>query len=280
MSSEIEKLKDIGAQKIYEQTHVPKNHVQAILHSSFEGLNKVQILGFISILEREYHVDLSKTRDSANVYFDQLSNNEENENREIFVAVREKKSSNTVLYLVILVILAIGLYITLKDTVVIEDNKIDNTLIEDIKEKVVEEDNISKKPLDIVKKEESNITKADLKPESKEIKKVEIKVVKTEVVKKDKPKKVESFRILPKSKVWVGYIDISNNKHYQIVVRNSLKLDAKKDWLILFGHPQVEFELNGERKDFNGNIRFAYINSELKPISLKEFKKLNKGSRW
>ena len=41
MSSGIDKLQELGAQKIYEQTHVSKEHVQAILHNSFEGLNKV-----------------------------------------------------------------------------------------------------------------------------------------------------------------------------------------------------------------------------------------------
>jgi hypothetical protein len=46
MNSDLNKLKEIGAQKIYEQTHVSKEHVQSILHSSFEGLSKVQFFRF------------------------------------------------------------------------------------------------------------------------------------------------------------------------------------------------------------------------------------------
>ena len=117
MNSGIDKLKEIGAQKIHEQTHVPKEHIQAILHNSFEDLNKVQIIGFISILEREYRVDLADIRDSANNYFNQFSDSNKNENKEIFVAVREKKSnSNTIIYIIIFLVLAIALYFSLKDS--------------------------------------------------------------------------------------------------------------------------------------------------------------------
>jgi len=276
MSSGIEKLQELGAQKIYEQTHVSKEHIQAILHNSFEDLNKVQIIGFISILEREYKVDLSETRKSANDYFEQLPVDEEH-NKEIFVAVREKKSNNTTIYVVIIaIIIMIALYFSLKDSIII-DQKIDNTLIENVKEKIVKdeivkkEENISKV---IIPKEDLNITKIVVKEEKKEIKKV---IVKKEVTKKEG---IKLFRILPKSKVWIGYIDISNNKHFQLVVKNSLKLDASKDWLLLFGHNQVQFELNGKKQTLKDSIRFSYIDSKLKAITLKEFKKLNKGSKW
>ena len=156
MSSGIEKLKEIGVQKVYEQTHVSKEHIQAIIHDNFEGLNKVQIIGFISILEREYKIDLSETKDSANSYFNQLSNENKNENKEIFVAVREKKTNNTALYIIIILfILVVALYFSLKGSIII-DEKIDNTLIEDAKEKILKDENNSKV---IVLPQEINSTK-------------------------------------------------------------------------------------------------------------------------
>lgn len=275
MNSGIDKLKEIGAQKIHEQTHVPKGHIQAILHNSFEDLNKVQIIGFISILEREYKVDLSDIRDSANNYFDQFSGSD-NDNKEIFIAVREKKNSNNIIvYIIIFLVLAIALYFSLKDSSV-ENENVDNALIEDIKEKVVQEENITKK---IIKTDDLNVTKNIDEP--KEEKKVaEAKEIQQVKEKKEPKKIVKSLKILPKSKVWVGYIEIDNNKHHQLVVKNSLELNSTKDWLILFGHNQIEFEIDGKKKDFGDKIRFSYIDAELKPISLKEFKKLNKGSKW
>jgi len=277
MSSDIDKLKELGAQKIYEQTHVSKEHIQAILHNSFEDLNKVQIIGFISILEREYKVDLSETRESANNYFAQLPVDEEH-NKEIFVAVREKKSNNTTIYVVIIaIIIMIALYFSLKNSTIVSDEKIDNALIEDVKEKMLKdeivkkEDNVSKI---IVKKEDLNITKVVVKEKSKEVTKV------TTQIKQQKKVETKSFKIFPKSKVWIGYINISNNKHFQKVVKGSLELDANKDWLLLLGHNQVRFELNGKKQTMKDSIRFLYIDSKLKAITLQEFKKLNKGSKW
>lgn len=69
MSSDLEKLKEIGAQKIFEQTHITKEHIQAILHKSFEGLTKVQFQGFVSILEREYQVDLKDLKSDASEFY-------------------------------------------------------------------------------------------------------------------------------------------------------------------------------------------------------------------
>ena len=58
MSEGFEKLKKIGAQKIYEKTHIARANVEYILSKSFDKLPKVQFRGFISILERDYGLDL------------------------------------------------------------------------------------------------------------------------------------------------------------------------------------------------------------------------------
>jgi len=275
MSSGIDKLKDIGAQKIHEQTHVPKGHIQAILHNSFEDLNKVQIIGFISILEREYKVDLNDTKDSANTYFNQLSSDSEVENKEIFVAVREKKSNNNILYIgIILLVLGVALYFTLKQSNT-ENAKIDNTLIENVKEKVVKDEKSTKTSIILPQKaktkeviEELNITKTKVEKTDKET-----------IIKEEK-KVLKSLEIIPKTKVWMGYIDIANNKHNQKVFKTPLEINGSKDWLLIFGHNQIDFKVDGKVKNIEKGIRFSYIDGELKPITIKEFKKLNKGSKW
>ena len=65
MSSGLEKLRSIGAQKIHEQTHIARQHAQALLHESFDDMSRIHFLGFISILEREYSVDLSDLKAKA-----------------------------------------------------------------------------------------------------------------------------------------------------------------------------------------------------------------------
>ncbi|MBN2782181.1 MAG: hypothetical protein JXQ66_02955, partial [Campylobacterales bacterium] len=94
---------------------------------------------------------------------------------------------------------------------------------------------------------------------------------------------VKSLKIIPRTKLWVGYIDIETNKHYEkIVVKDIIDLDTTKDWLILLGHSYVDIEVNGDTKEFSGkeNLRFLYQNSELKIITIDQFKALNKGKKW
>jgi hypothetical protein len=51
---------------------------------------------------------------------------------------------------------------------------------------------------------------------------------------------------------------------------------------LLFGHNNIEIELNGEIQKFekSKNVQFLYQDGVLTQISLDEFKKLNKGNKW
>ena len=71
MNKGLKKLKSIGSQKIHETTHISKAHVQAILDEKFDNLHSVQLAGFVSILEREYDIDLSELKNNAILYFNE-----------------------------------------------------------------------------------------------------------------------------------------------------------------------------------------------------------------
>ena len=55
----LEKLQELGCKKIASATHIPVNYVENILNKEFAAFQKPQFFGFISILEREYKIDLS-----------------------------------------------------------------------------------------------------------------------------------------------------------------------------------------------------------------------------
>jgi len=91
MSDGLSKLKGIGAQKIHERTHIARQHVQAVLHETFDDMTKIQLLGFISILEREYSVDLSDLKAKGQeFYFEESSKIEDDTN--VFVTPKKKKN--------------------------------------------------------------------------------------------------------------------------------------------------------------------------------------------
>ena len=88
MSEALERLQKLGAQKIYEDTHIPIKHVQAILHESFEGFSKVQFLGFISILEKEYSLELQELHEKGAEYF--VEKNISTEGDSLFISQQKR----------------------------------------------------------------------------------------------------------------------------------------------------------------------------------------------
>jgi len=266
MKEELQILQSIGAQKIYETTHIPIKYVQSMLHGSFEGFSKVQFIGFISILEREYQQDLSELTRSGLAYFDEKK--EQNSNNGLFV-IPQKKKRNTSLYLVIVSIIFI-IVLLLKFTVYSDnttETPVDDTLIESVKKNI--------EPV-VIKAEENVLLENNTSSDINE-------TVAEEIVPLAEPEAIEkSFKISSKSKVWFGYIDVKTNKHYQRTIKGEKDLDPSKTWLLLFGHGYINMYINGELQKFSSRekVRFLYKDNKLSAITIREFKKLNKGRKW
>ncbi len=274
-------LKDIGAQKIHEKTHISRGHVQAILHESFEGLTKLQVMGFISIFEREYSVELNETKANAIAYYDELTL-KNTPNNQVFVVAKKKKSfTGLYIMIVLLIFVAVAFYTisSSSSSAKIQDNKlqeIGNSNRLDIKEEAIDNStrlNIKEEVLII----DENKTTSE--SNSSNISEEKIAIVEIESEIEEVPK---SLKILPKSKVWVGYIELKTHKKHQAVVREYLNIDTKKDWLLVFGHGNINIEVNGEVRVFKSanNLRFLYKEGNLTKIDSSEFKQLNRGRKW
>ncbi len=263
MNEELEQLQKIGAQRIYEETHIPLLTVQALLHSSYDSFTRVHFLGFISILEREYKLELPQMKATGLAHFDAEKELEEEEG--VFVVAKESHKK-TYLLVITLIIFVIGILYQIFVVNKEEDVKIvDNTKIEELKKSIapiVVENNSTEKVVMTTKKKEK------------------LKVVaapKEQVV-----AKVKSLVIQSKSKVWFGYINIVTNKKSQRTFHGSTKLDPSKSWLLIFGHGYINIVINGKIHKFTSpnTVRFLYKDGRLKEIDAKEFKELNRGSKW
>ncbi len=275
MKEGIDRLKEIGAQKIHEQTHISRGHVQSILHESFEGISKIQFIGFVSILEREYGIELDELRDHGIAYFDDLASGIHKKNQ-VFVVAKKKKSF-TALYVISVLFIFVGVAVysinSSSSTAKIQDNKLrelDQKLKVEPKvaaEEVLVDENItlseSNSTLENIILSENNSTLEKIADEK------EVAVVK-------------SLKVLPKVKVWVGYIELDTHKKHQTMVKEFLNIDAQKDWILVFGHGNIDIEVNGEVRKFktSNNLRFLYKDGNLTKINLTEFKRLNEGRKW
>lgn len=262
MSEGFEKLKSLGAQKIHEKTHIAKHHVQALLHESFDEMTKVQFIGFLSILEREYHLNLSDLKATGLKHFESLSSTGDGSSQ-VFVSPKKKKN-NSFLYILLAFILLVAaiFYSSLSYEKSIDEQN--NTYLElnsqEKHEPIVQrfaDENLSH---EIIEQQEENSTQETKTP-------VEIE---------------KSLVIAPRTRLWVGYINAQTHQKYQKTISEPFEFDAQKEWLFYLGHGNLEIVLHGEHISYKqaGNMRFYYKDGELKEIDLKEFKSLNRGEGW
>jgi len=258
MSGNLQKLQDINIQKIHEKTHISRKHVKALLDEDFKDLNKIQFLGFITILEREYELDLKELRESGLEHFQQIQNDTDISKKKLFLAPKRRKNYTKIyLLLVALMLVAVAFYT--------------DSIQPDIKNDKIKNDLVIPKELNVTKDkivDEVNVTKPE----------VVVQKPKKEIVKTI----VKSLKIIPKRKLWMGYMDLKTGKKKQKLFSGELALDPDKKWLLFLGHGDVSFEIDGNKTVFHSkkNIKLLYKNSTLKKISFKEFKRLNKGDRW
>jgi len=279
MNEGFAKLKDIGAQKIHETTHIARLHVQALLDENFENLNSIQFLGFISILEREYGIDLSELKNNGLTYFDENTVEVKEEKKVKVFVPHKKKGTLTFFYIAIAAMIFIVFsYLNIFSTncEVPDVIKVDNSAIESATSNLsIEAVGIKIDDINSSVIKEVNL---DNSTESNQADKVTKQVNKV----KKASDEIVSFKIITTNEVWLGYIDLATYKKGQKIFSDEFSLDPSKDWILAFGHGHISIEVNGIIKKFENpkNIRFSYINGELKEVSLEEFKALNKGSRW
>ncbi|MBA1432981.1 MAG: hypothetical protein FAF04_05190 [Epsilonproteobacteria bacterium] len=265
MSEALEKLKDIGAQKIYEDTHIPVEHVQAILYESFDGLNKIQFIGFISILEREYGEDLSSIRSRGIGYFDEKNAPDDVITDDAIFKPSVGKKKLTVIYLlgaIVLFIIAIIYTMNAADTQM--DKAIqENTTVVQNKQNTAIDVNTS----DINGNDANKSTAADINI--------------TEAQKIVTPKAVtHTLKIIARTKVWLGYIDVATDKKYQKTFEGEFDLDPTKEWLLYFGHGYIDVIVDGKKEELNSKntLRLHYQDGQIETISINDFRKLNRGN--
>ena len=313
MSEDIQRLKEIGAQKIHKDTHIALGHIEAIFEEKYESLNRVQFLGFISILEREYHLDLSGLRDSINSYYVDKPLIV-GDNQTVFSVSKEQGGIKSIYVIFVILLFLIIAFVSVNYTSEGSIDIVKTDIVEKVKEKL--ENTIEPLSEKLPLKKISSIDKRDhivemqtvqmkveenqtlLSPSKTDevnqtIESAEDALV-TEVIQPTPKEKIEEkvspkvfsnmevkkLIISPRSKVWIGYINLKTRKKSQKVTRKSMTF--REDHLIVLGHSFVKFRVDDKKYVYKtkGNLRLLFKDGVLKRISLQEFKRLNRGHKW
>jgi hypothetical protein len=118
---------------------------------------------------------------------------------------------------------------------------------------------------------ESNITRVQ---ESNEQENNSTKVV--------EEKHEHRLRIIPKAKVWVGIVDLDEERKKQAIISEAFDLNGSKKYLLTFGHGYIDIEIDDKVLHFQDpkNLRFLYSEGKLEQLGKEEFRSYNKGKLW
>lgn len=263
-----EDLLELGTEKIHERTHISRDKIELVMTKSFAQIGKVQFMGYISILEREYGIDLSDIRREYTDFYEDHSASILPKHSVILQASSDTKSKWMIAGAVaILLLMGAGYFMQSKMSAMPSEEvmKLTTQAVEVVE--VNQELNVS----DVNVTAEMNATVQPLNEINSTVTSLSKPIVSG-----------QQITIKPAYKVWYGMIDLSSGGRTQNITSEPIVIDTTKNWLIFMGHGRIEIDAGGEKTVLKEQetVRFLCEKGTLKQISRTEFMERNGGKNW
>ncbi len=247
-------LEENSVKAISLKTKIPEYSLENLFANKFEKINKVKTLGFISIIEREYHADLSALREDANAYYAQA-----NEDVSVTLGLpimEEKRGKSKFFMLVVLALLAYATwyFFTQFDKKHLSEMIpfIDEETIESfIGETKVKEETV--KSLSIAAVKEATL-ESQVPNTATEETTVTDTVEITQTVEDIRPEVLvnKHISLVPVSRLWFGVIDKETGVRDHFSISDTYALDVtSKTWLVATSSAGFALQDAEETKEFN-----------------------------
>lgn len=271
-----EELQALGAEKIHERTHISREKIELVLTKSYGEVNKIQFMGFLSILEREYGLDLNEIKQEYLQYEEEHQSTLPPKQSVILQPSANTKQKWMIAGAVLVAVLIAAGYFAQANMATVPNE--DVMQLSSAAVEVVEE----AKDLNGTQAAESNATvESNVTVEANTTKTVKDQNISGS--QNLQPMSVtDGLEIRPLNKVWVGLIDMASHEKSQTVTKDPIKIDTSKNWLIVLGHGRVEIASASGNKVMkeNSTVWFVYENGALKRLTKEEFIARNGGNSW
>jgi hypothetical protein len=315
--SGIEFLKQEGLDKVSNKTFINQENLTYLLDKDFENLHQTKAIGFIQILEREYPIDLSELRSEYLDYI--RVHKPKEQYLIIDEYYEDESDSNIKKYLpYALLLLGLGFALYMFSSSSSEDfvyqsdlNVVKNSTISQKAEEnllilaesnLTDENNLSGLVLDtsdknfsveVAKEIDSDLDQAveQLFPlagvadsnqsDTNDTNSENIVDVDAIIGADSNSDSLSDSQIYlrPNQKIWVGIFYLDTKKRKNLLVKDELKLDMKRDQLILTGHSNFKLFDNDSRIKVKSKnrIRFILQDGKLQEINKIEYNRYKKG---
>lgn len=270
----IEKLKQIGIKKINQDTKISVGVIENILEKRFDKIQRVWIVGFLPILEREYNVDLKEWLEEYDAFHlenQQRSVDDIYQIRELELDTQKQKydrfkrrvfkdSLKQIFYLSLSIFAIIIIFISFKFYNSFKNASVEYAVVEKPVTSETEENqgiytNLNSQQME--KKKEIDIDKL--------VADNEIEVKENEVL------------IIPKGELWFQILNLETKQKQDRTIRDSylLKMPTQKS-VIIFGHKGFELRYKDRTQKYDGGdpIRFVIEDNALKYVRYADYLKL------
>ena len=288
----LEKLRQIGIKKINQETRISISVLENILEKRFEKIQRVWIVGFLPIIERQYDVDLTKWLEEYDAYYAENSATHLNN----IYRIKELKldtqdyaqkpqsilSKSNLKYLIgilVIVLVVFGFIIIHKIFSQSQNTSIDYKAVDE-SGKVVNE-NIN--PKTDISKKSTSLNQNEGIYSQLNLQNVPTKTNSETSFMPDLPSPKEGeVMITPKGELWFQVLNPKTQEKQDRTIREAYIMPVPEEGtLIIFGHKgfSIAYKDGSKKYDGGGPIRFIIENGRLKYIKYSDYvKKLNQFS--
>lgn len=310
-------LEAYNIKDISKKTHISEDNLKNLLDMKFDTLNKAKVMGFLSILEREYRADLTDFKNIAHDYYRQ---NKEVLHYAMESTVKEDKGSNKskIFIVIILLIFAIASWYFFTqfdkkhlssfnffgDDLTIENNitKNDDTNQTEPKVDIIEDTpkvdiitildtplvDINSSQVEIDKNSEENKSidtnsSQIVEKDETNITIVEVEKIEPKEIEEPKVEETKIVTIEPSKRLWFGIRDIKTKKRDQFSIAKPYKLDVtNQSWLLATSSASFYLIVDGKKSYYKGGkSQYLKITKDsVEVLNKKEYVKQGGWKQW
>ncbi|MBP1681803.1 MAG: rane protein [Proteobacteria bacterium] len=307
MDNDIRVLEKIGLQEVCKRTHIEVKQLEYMINNQYDKLNKINTLGFIKILSREYKLDLTDWLEGFHDYWAEHKAEEDSSKEKIFIRAKSDRPYKKAAWLFLLIFLIAGVFglfsifkieidfdvMSLLDKAKIETNQTSafqsapvvqeaaTSLGVKVEERVIETNSSNSTVQAVVVSIDENLTR---KTEANDTNATNIPLSmlpeSNTTLLNTVPK--NNAIIAPIRRIWIGIVNLETFARKESSNDQNITIDLNKRQIIKTGNGFFKLSYDGSIEDFTeqGSTRFLVENGTMKKISEEKFIELNRGKNW
>ncbi|MBN2721491.1 MAG: hypothetical protein JXQ77_01580 [Campylobacterales bacterium] len=262
-------LEENSVQSIHNKTKISIDVLNKIIAKDFTSFKKVQLFGFISILEREYGGRIDDLHDECEEYF--AANIKEDIP---FIApdvVKKTSKPKWLIWLAAFGILALATYFfmqsRIQNDIPVYKEEINLTTLNNINHKIEANSTINTNTT----KKDTNVTIPALTVDSNTSLDMDNNVTVS-----------QQLKIIPKTKLWFGIMNLETKELKNSIISNAFDVDTTKQWLIATSKASFSLQTSQGLKEF-ADYKVHYFkvdNTGFEEITKEQFDALGGPKKW